>query len=226
MKPQTHEILADDDPSLRELLVSYLAGHAQAPVPASAAKADVLLIDLTPSPHAGTRACRILRPRADLSALILKAVESEARAWHAPNAAGGATTLTTPELLAYVRALRGDHDKAAAANEAAMPALARFAGWTLDLAQRRLVGADGSSVTMPPTEFALLVAFLEHPRETLRREQLASRVGNGAGFTTGRTLDVYVGRLRRLLRSGTSGPNVIGTRRNEGYALDADAVFE
>jgi two-component system OmpR family response regulator len=235
MKPRTHDLIPEDDPALRELLVTYLheqtRGKARVapPMAARALAADVLLIDLTRSRRDGTPALRILHPRADLSALILKAVESDegaARTSNA-NAASDLASSTTPELFARVRALRrAPAGKARAANEATLPAYARFAGWTLELATRRLTGSDGSAITMPHTEFALLVAFLDQPRQTLSRDALAGCIRTGESFTTERTLDVYVSRLRRLLRGGSSGPNVIGTRRNEGYALDADARFE
>lgn len=230
MKARPHDIIADDDPALRELLAGYLHEHANAraglapAVAARARAADVLLIDMTPSRRDGARACRILHPRADLSALILEAIDVDESARAKAGATSRAAAPSTAELMARVRTLRGAPTRTA--RSAAQCTVARFAGWTLELATRRLTDADGSARTMPPTQFALLGAFLEQPRRTLSREALAARVRTRGGFTSERTLDVYVSRLRRLLRGGASGPNVIGTRRNEGYALDADAVFD
>lgn len=227
--------MEDSDPALRELLLSFLEQHGHtasrtaAPQHARTPPADVLLIDLTPTRHGDPRACRVMHPRAELSALILMAVESEAGAASSsgPHAqAHGAESPSTSALFARVLALRRSYGAMPASRDAPIPATARFAGWTLDLATRRLADADGTTVAVPHTEFALLLAFLDHPHQVLTREQLAGRTRGPECYATVRTLDVYVSRLRRRLRSGVDGPNIIGTRRNLGYVLDADAVFE
>lgn len=103
---------------------------------------------------------------------------------------------------------------------------ARFAGWTLDLARHRLSADDDVSVSLPPTEFAVLLSFLERPREALSRGWLVEASRGQAHAFTSRTLDVYVSRLRRRLSARAGGAELIATRRGQGYVFNADVAFE
>jgi two-component system OmpR family response regulator len=101
-----------------------------------------------------------------------------------------------------------------------------FAGWTLDPIERRLVAPGGSASYLPRTEFALLQAFLDHPRRVLTRAGLAARAtrrGRAIGST--RTIDSYVSRLRRRLAAGTDA-SLISTVWGAGYVFDADVVAQ
>jgi DNA-binding winged helix-turn-helix (wHTH) protein len=70
------------------------------------------------------------------------------------------------------------------------------------------------------------MAFLSQPREVLSRDYLIVQTQGAHRYTTSRTLDVYVSRLRRRLRAGRRCANVIGTRYKLGYVFNADPVFE
>jgi DNA-binding response OmpR family regulator len=67
-------------------------------------------------------------------------------------------------------------------------------------------------------EYALLLAFLEAPREPLSREHLlqASRVHDDI---FDRSIDVQVLRLRRKLEINPGAPRVIQTERGIGYVF-------
>lgn len=101
-----------------------------------------------------------------------------------------------------------------------------FAGWTLDPLERRLVAPGGDATYLPRTEFALLQAFLDHPRCVLTRAGLAARTMRcGRAFGSSRTIDSYVSRLRRRLTRGTDA-SLISTVWGAGYVLDADVVAQ
>jgi DNA-binding response OmpR family regulator len=101
-----------------------------------------------------------------------------------------------------------------------------FAGWTLDPLERRLVAPGGDATYLPRTEFALLQAFLDHPRCVLTRAGLAARTMRcGRVFGSSRTIDSYVSRLRRRLTRGTDA-SLISTVWGAGYVLDADVVAQ
>jgi DNA-binding response OmpR family regulator len=71
---------------------------------------------------------------------------------------------------------------------------------------------------MTPAEWKLFRVFLEHPGETLSRQQLAEWAwGSGFGSRAGE-VEVYVSRLRRKLDSPSS-PSLIDTVRGTGYRL-------
>jgi DNA-binding response OmpR family regulator len=112
------------------------------------------------------------------------------------------------ELLARVRARLRQQPAGPAA-------LLRAGAISLDLATRE-VTAGGRKVSLSAREFALLNAFIGHPRQTLSRQELLSMAW-GMDFDPRTNLvDVYVGYLRRKL-----GPAVIETVRGRGYRLNA-----
>ena len=90
----------------------------------------------------------------------------------------------------------------------------------LDAEQHR-VTRGGSTVRLGPTEYRLLVTFMEKPKRVWSREQLLDRAWGRNGVVDLRTVDVHVGRLRKALnRNGA--PDLIRTVRGAGYSLDLE----
>lgn len=82
------------------------------------------------------------------------------------------------------------------------------------------VRIEGSAVAMRPNEFRLLAHFLTHPDRVFSRTALIDQIGKDAGEIDERTVDVWVGRLRRVLT--TNGlPDPLRTVRGLGYVLDS-----
>lgn len=77
----------------------------------------------------------------------------------------------------------------------------------------------GRLVTLRPREFALLAVFLGHPDKLLSRARLIALVGRDCGISDERTVDVWVGRLRRSL-SAQGVPRIVRTVRSFGYVFD------
>ena len=69
-----------------------------------------------------------------------------------------------------------------------------------------------------PTEFRLLTTFMEKPGSVWSRDQLLDRVWGRDIYVDTRTVDVHVGRLRKVLGSH-GGEDLIRTVRGAGYAL-------
>jgi len=92
-----------------------------------------------------------------------------------------------------------------------------FEDIVVDLAEHR-VFRDGVSLSLGPTEFRLLTAFMERPGRVWSREQLLDRVWGRDIYVDSRTVDVHVGRLRKALRAADAG-DPIRTVRGAGYAL-------
>ncbi len=75
-----------------------------------------------------------------------------------------------------------------------------------------------NELKLGPTEFRLLVTFMEKPGRVYSREQLLDRVWGRDIYVDTRTVDVHIGRLRKaLVKSGGADP--IRTVRGAGYAL-------
>ncbi|MBI4184724.1 MAG: winged helix-turn-helix domain-containing protein, partial [Proteobacteria bacterium] len=93
----------------------------------------------------------------------------------------------------------------------------RFAGWTLDVARRRLASPGGLRVELTSGEFDLLVAFAERPQRVLSRDQLLDLARGRTAAPFDRSIDVQVGRLRRKIEEDPKEPQIIKTVRGGGY---------
>lgn len=76
---------------------------------------------------------------------------------------------------------------------------------------------NGDSLHLGPTEYRLLDHFMQHPGRVFSREQLLDAVWGSDVYVELRTVDVHVGRLRKILKS--AGEDPIRTVRSAGYAL-------
>ena len=74
------------------------------------------------------------------------------------------------------------------------------------------------AIELTRTEFALLRAVPEHPRQVLSRSQLFERVWGYDFGATSNALGVYVGYLRRKTEAGGE-PRLLHTVRGVGYVL-------
>ncbi len=88
-------------------------------------------------------------------------------------------------------------------------------GLSLDLAGHR-VSANGQTLKLGPTEFALLGFFMTHPDRVYSRGQLLDRVWGGNVYVEERTVDVHIRRLRKALE-GSGHDAMIQTVRGTGY---------
>lgn len=82
------------------------------------------------------------------------------------------------------------------------------------------VRVDGQLVPMRPNEFRLLAHFMANPNQVFSRGALIEHLGRQEGAIDERTVDVWVGRLRRaLIGAGASDP--LRTVRSMGYVMDS-----
>ena len=73
---------------------------------------------------------------------------------------------------------------------------------------------------MRPNEFRLMVHFMENPDQVFSRAALIDRLGKNGETLDERTVDVWVGRLRRSLTAHDI-PDPLRTVRSLGYVLDS-----
>ena len=90
---------------------------------------------------------------------------------------------------------------------------------SIDLAAHQ-VRVHGLAVPMRPNEFRLLVHFMQHPNQVFSRAALIDRLGKDGDTLDERTVDVWVGRLRRSL-AAHGAPDPLRTVRALGYVLDS-----
>lgn len=78
----------------------------------------------------------------------------------------------------------------------------------------------GRLLTLRPNELRLLAHFLENPDQVFSRTALIERIGKDDEVSDERTVDVWVGRLRRALVA-QGAPDPLRTVRSAGYVLDS-----
>ena len=79
---------------------------------------------------------------------------------------------------------------------------------------------SGVPVSLRPNEFRLLRFFAENPDRVLSRGELIEGLGKQEPPIDERTVDVWIGRLRRALKAAGAG-NPLRTVRSRGYVFDA-----
>jgi len=227
-------LVVDDDPSVRDSLrrslefngyeVSTADNGEQALETLDTRTPDAVILDVNMPVMDGLEACRRLRAAGhDLPVLMLTARE-DVRDRVLGLDAGADDYLPKPfaleELLARLRALlrrtpSQSHD-ALISEQAAAEALA-FAGLTLDLGTRE-VARGSREVRLTRTEFALLAALMQRPRQVMTRAQILDEVWGYDFPTTANSLEVYVGYLRRKTEADGE-TRLIHTVRGVGYVL-------
>ena len=105
------------------------------------------------------------------------------------------------------------------AKDAPARALLVHGSITIDPAAHQ-IRVDGKPVPMRPNEFRLLVHFMEHPDQVFSRSALIDRLGKDGEALDERTVDVWVGRLRRSL-AAYGAPDPLRTVRALGYVMDS-----
>ena len=86
------------------------------------------------------------------------------------------------------------------------------------------VRRSGKLLKLAPIEFQILQVLIETPGKVYSRQQLITKIWGPDIHVGMRTVDVHITRLRRILMSHSSSPNVdvIKTIRLMGYALKID----
>jgi two-component system, OmpR family, phosphate regulon response regulator PhoB len=78
----------------------------------------------------------------------------------------------------------------------------------------------GRRIALSPGEFRLLAYFVENPDRMFSRQALITMLGKSEGEIDKRTVDVWIGRLRRSL-AAQGVPDRLRTVRAMGYVFDS-----
>ena len=230
-----HVLAVDDDPSVCQMIVDYLADNDMRVTAAASGReiadamaretVDLLVLDLRLPGEDGMQIARTIRAQSDIPIIMLTGRRDEADRVMGLEI-GADDYLTKPfsprELLARIRALlRRSRAYETVADGLTRIRAYRFAGCELSVRLRRLTTPEGETVPLTNAEFNLLVAFLAAPQRVLSREQLLelSRLHNDEVYD--RSIDVQVARLRRKLEPGGMRPQLIRTERGAGYVFSA-----
>ncbi|EAQ27762.1 two-component phosphate transcriptional regulator PhoB [Erythrobacter sp. NAP1] len=89
---------------------------------------------------------------------------------------------------------------------------------SIDMAALQARWAD-EPIKLRPNEFRLLRFFAENPNTVMSRDDLIAGLGKREPEIDERTVDVWVGRLRRAIKAAGGG-NPLRTVRGAGYVFD------
>ena len=123
------------------------------------------------------------------------------------------------ELLARIDAvLRRTHNITTTPVPAPPSEQLQFGDVTINASQRTVTRA-GADVKLTHLEFELLLFFVTHPAQVFSRTQLFNLVwGQSAGSV--RTVDNFVGQLRKRFEADPEQPRYFITVRGSGYRFD------
>ena len=230
MQDSAHILVVDDDREIRDLLSRFLGKHGFRVTVArdgremkqalADRKIDLVVLDLMLPGEGGLSLCRELRARSALPIIMLTAMREETDRVVGLEM-GADDYLAKPfgprELLARIRAVLRRASDRLDASAVRADGHVRFAGWTLDLARRRLESPDGLLVDLTNGEYDLLVAFVERSQRVLSRDQLLDLTRGRSAGPFDRSVDVQVLRLRRKIETDPTNPEIVKTVRGGGY---------
>jgi two-component system alkaline phosphatase synthesis response regulator PhoP len=81
---------------------------------------------------------------------------------------------------------------------------------------------QGYQVRLSPTEASLLLALAEEPNQIHSRQSLLKKVWQYESGTTTRTVDVFIGKLRKVTEANEKKPRYLLSIRGAGYAYVTD----
>ncbi len=238
--PQTHDrphqgppptgvrvLVVEDDPSISQLVVSYLerdgfvvdvAWDGETGVDlARSAQPDVVVLDLMLPGVDGIEVCRRIRTFSDAYVVMLTArIEEMDRLIGL--SVGADDYLGKPfsprELIARIRAMLR---RPRAADPSTEP-IRRFGDLQIDPVARE-VQLEDKLLELTRTEFDLLEVLSAHPRRVFERRLLLEEVWGGDWFGDDHVVEVHVGNLRRKLGDDPQAPRYIRTVRGVGYRM-------
>lgn len=215
-------LIVEDDAELRRLLSAGLAEEGFEVEGASTGERalarvderapDALIIDIGLPDSDGRDVCQALRARGVAVPVLFLTARDALPDRLSGFRAGGDDYVTKPFALAEVaERLR------ALLRRASADLAVEAAGLRLDPSTHS-VHAGGGEARLTPTEFRLLGALLARPGEAIRRRTLVEAGWPHGSIVSENTLDAYLARLRRKLRSLPDAPT-IETVHGVGYLV-------
>ena len=225
MSSQNRILIAEDDEGVRSAIRRALEHEGyQVTVAEDGARAleisenmtpDLYLLDVMMPEVDGLSVCRTLRRRGDTTPILVVTARHLISDRVAGLDAGADDYLVKPfaleELLARVRALlrRGTIGES--------DGILETAGIQLDQGARE-VRRNGVPVQLTKTEFDLLELLMHNVGIVLTRETIYDLIWDYRFETNSKSLDVYIGYLRRKITVDDM-PDPINTVRGVGYCL-------
>lgn len=206
---------------IREFHVLTAANGLEALALFNSYSVDLVILDLMMPHMSGLETIQRIRQESLVPVVVLSALGEESDKIKALNL-GADDYLTKPfgvgELLARIRAVmrRSQWDKpaqiAATDERLVRGALAADLG-------RHEITLDGKPLELTPTEFDLLVYFMQNSAKVLPHRTILQHVWGPEYGQEAEYLRVYIGRLRQKIEADPSHPQYLLTERGVGYCF-------
>ena len=218
-------LVVDDDPTVREVVVSYMRAHGHAVTEAAdgeqalaamrTARADLVVLDLMLPGIDGLEVCRRLREADDVPVIMLTALGSEAD--RVVGLERGADDYITKPFSPRELALRVDSVLRRVSERDEVPGAGRVVDGDLVVdSDRHTAYRAGVELALTAREFDLLRFLVAHPGHAFSRDELLRQVW-GWSFGDQSTVTVHVRRLREKVESDPTEPARLVTVWGVGY---------
>ena len=194
-------------------------GYSALQIAKTAARLDLVVLDVMLPSINGLDLCRILRHEANSVPVLMISARGNEGDRIAGLEVGADDYLSKPfgmrELVARCRALlRRSRREFVATNSTVY----KFGDITLYPEECRVTIKE-AEINLSPKEFRLLDLFMSHPRRVWSREQLLEKVWGVDFVGDSKTVDVHIRWLREKIEFDPSDPKHIVTVRGFGYRL-------
>jgi len=227
MTQQPHVLIVEDEAAQREVLAYNLEAEGfritraengeEALLCVEEDAPDVIVLDWMMPNLSGIEVCRRLKIRSDTQAIPI--IMLSARSEEVDKVRGLETgaddyvvkPYSVSELMARVRT------QLRRVRPATVGQVLTYDDIVLNSETHKVTRSD-NPLKLGPTEFRLLTTFMEKPGRVWSRDMLLDRVWGRDIYVDTRTVDVHVGRLRKVLTQ-FGGDDPLRTVRGAGYAL-------
>jgi len=227
MAQQPHVLIVEDEVAQREVLAYNLEAEGfritraengeEALLCVAEDAPDVMVLDWMMPNLSGIEVCRRMKIRTETRGIPI--IMLSARSEEVDKVRGLETgaddyvvkPYSVSELMARVRA------QLRRVRPATVGQILTYEDIVLDAETHRVTRAD-AFLKLGPTEFRLLTTLMEKPGRVWSRDMLLDRVWGRDIYVDTRTVDVHVGRLRKVLTQN-GGNDPVRTVRGAGYAL-------
>jgi DNA-binding response OmpR family regulator len=188
---------------------------------------DVIVLDFSHAPAAGTNTILTVRRRTEIPILVVCSPEqSEIEDYRI---AGAADCIAAPvdivglnQTIQRIVRVRG-RDRPVSSRA---PDNFRFAGVSFHPGRNLLTGRAGDDIDLTTSEARLLMHFVSRPWTLCTRSEIAKLLHGPEHSVGGRAIDVAVNRLRKklVLADGVDAGQLIKTEFRHGYLLAVDVA--
>ncbi len=220
-------LVIEDDESLRETIAIMLERDNFAPIltgdgrkgleAALTQKPDLLLVDLRLPEMTGFEICKAIREaKLKLPIVVLSGIADEIDKVVLLEMGADDYVVKpfgTRELMARIRAVL--RRSSAEARE-----ITCFGNVEIDI-DRHLVRKDQEEVRLTPSEYNLLLFFLQNTGKVVSRDQILNAVWGYQSYPNTRTVDAHVVKLRQKLEPDPACPRYLMTMHGFGYRFNA-----